>query len=75
MNAVEGVADAVENQANADRDATLSDRLKMAGMYKLNIPHDMYNNYTRLRYRTMTLSGVPELHSYYIYCARNLSAY
>ena len=50
MNAVEGVADAVENQANADRDATLSDRLKMAGMYKLNIPHDMYNDYTRLMY-------------------------
>ena len=28
--------DAVENQANADRDATLSDRLKMAGM-SLNV--------------------------------------
>ena len=34
-NVVEGAADAVENQANADRDATLSDRLKMAGMHKL----------------------------------------
>ena len=32
MNVVEGTADAVENQADADRDATLSDRLKMAGM-------------------------------------------
>ena len=32
MNVVEGVADAVENQADADRDATLSDRLKMAGI-------------------------------------------
>ena len=32
VNVVEGVADAVENQADADRDATLSDRLKMAGM-------------------------------------------
>ena len=31
MNAVEGVADAVENQADAGRDATLADRLKMAG--------------------------------------------
>ena len=28
---VEGVADAVENQADAGRDATLADRLKMAG--------------------------------------------
>ena len=37
VNIVEGVADAVENQANADRDATLSDRLKMAGMHKLTI--------------------------------------
>ena len=32
VNVVEGVTDAVENQADADRDATLSDRLKMAGM-------------------------------------------
>ena len=32
MNIVEGVADAVENQADASRDATLADRLKMAGM-------------------------------------------
>ena len=32
MNAVEGVADAVENQADAGRDATFADRLKMAGM-------------------------------------------
>ena len=30
-NIVEGVADAAENQASADRDATLTDRLKMAG--------------------------------------------
>ena len=37
MNIVEGVADAVENQADASRDATLSDRLKMAGMHKLKI--------------------------------------
>lgn len=31
VNIVEGVADAVENQADASRDATLADRLKMAG--------------------------------------------
>ena len=30
---VEGVADAVENQAEAGRDATMTDRLKMAGIY------------------------------------------
>lgn len=29
---VDGVADAVENQADASRDATLSDRLRMAGV-------------------------------------------
>ena len=32
VNVVEGVADAVENQADADRDATLTDRLKMGGL-------------------------------------------
>lgn len=32
MSAAEGVADAVENQAHAERDAMLADRLKMAGM-------------------------------------------
>ena len=32
VNVVEGVADAVENQADAGRDATLADRLKMAGL-------------------------------------------
>ena len=30
---VEGVADAVENQVEAGRDATVTDRLKMAGIY------------------------------------------
>ncbi len=30
-NIIEGVADAVENQADADRDASLTDRLKVAG--------------------------------------------
>jgi len=30
-NIVEGVADAAENQASADRDASIADRLKMAG--------------------------------------------
>lgn len=30
-NIIEGVADAAENQASADRDASLTDRLKMAG--------------------------------------------
>ena len=30
-NVIEGVADAAQNQAEADRDATLADRLKMAG--------------------------------------------
>ena len=38
VNVVEGVADAVENQASADRDATLSDRLKMAGMQMVITP-------------------------------------
>lgn len=33
VNIVEGVADAVENQADASRDATIADRLKMAGTY------------------------------------------
>ena len=32
MSTAEGVADAVENQADAERDAMLADRLKMAGM-------------------------------------------
>ena len=36
VNVVEGVADAVENQADADRDATLTDRLKMGGPYIYN---------------------------------------
>ena len=31
-NIVEGVADAAQNQAEADRDATIADRLKTAGM-------------------------------------------
>ena len=30
-NVIEGVADAAQNQAEADRDATITDRLKMAG--------------------------------------------
>ena len=30
-NVLEGVADAAQNQAEADRDATITDRLKMAG--------------------------------------------
>ena len=30
-NVIEGVADAAQNQAEADRDATIADRLKMAG--------------------------------------------
>ena len=29
---VEGIADAVENQVEAGRDATMTDRLKMAGI-------------------------------------------
>ena len=32
MSAAEGVSDALENQTDAERDATLADRLKMAGM-------------------------------------------
>ena len=31
-NIVEGVADGVKNQAEADRDASVTDRLKMASM-------------------------------------------
>lgn len=32
-NIVEGVADGVKNQAEADRDASVTDRLKMAGQF------------------------------------------
>ena len=31
-NAIEGAADSAQNQAEADRDTTVSDRLKMPGM-------------------------------------------
>ena len=35
VNVVEGVADAVENQADAGRDATFADRLQMAGIISI----------------------------------------
>ena len=39
-NVIEGVADAAQNQAEADRDATITDRLKMAGTtYNAPIPY------------------------------------
>lgn len=34
---ISGVADAAEKQAEADRDATISDRLKMGGWCKLQV--------------------------------------
>ena len=43
-NIVEGVADAVENQASADRDASLADRLKMAGGDTAGIVGDNVDN-------------------------------
>ena len=43
-NIVEGVAGAVENQASADRDASLADRLKMAGGDTAGIVGDNVDN-------------------------------
>ena len=50
-NIVEGVADAAQNQAEADRDATIADRLKTAGMQRngtymtiiIILPHGQLN--------------------------------
>ena len=41
-NIIEGVADAAQNQAEADRDATIADRLKMAGWYRYREVVGMY---------------------------------
>ncbi len=44
MDVVEGVADAAENQADAGRDATLADRVKMAGGDTVGIVGDNVDN-------------------------------
>lgn len=58
-NAFEGVADAAENQASADRDASITDRLKMAGGDAAGMAGDNVDNeYVGVSQRKIGFAGM-----------------